>query len=226
MEIRRKGRRRCCPGESNAISCCSIWLIHALYQSNGEKFSPSPIESVLRSDPNVADALVVGVNQSQIGCLIFPRDPAATDKIESALKELIVQANGQSPSHAQLGREMCLILSSEERIKALPKSSKGTIQRGLAYDEFKPEIDRLYSTTANGHASSECKKALEGEELRQWLMERVLDIAGRSDHAEADDVLLEDSDLFSWGIDSVKAARLRFVMAQVRGISLTSNCLY
>lgn len=161
----------------------------------------------------------MGVNQSQVGCLIFPRDASKTDKVKSALQALITEANRQSPSHAQLGREMCFILTAEERIKALPKSSKGTIQRGLAYEEFKSEIYRLYSTTANGHEVAESKKQLEGEELRQWLMDRVREISGRSEQLEGQDELQEGSDLFSWGIDSVKAARLRFVMAQVRGIS-------
>ncbi|KAJ9115675.1 putative NRPS-like protein biosynthetic cluster [Naganishia adeliensis] len=182
--------------------------------SNGEKFSPGPIESVFRSNRNVADALVVGVNQSQIGCLIFPRDTTTTNKLESALDGLIAQANQQSPSHAQLGREMCVILTSAERTKALPKSSKGTIQRGLAYDEFKPEIDRLYTTAEDEDAASGSKKQLEGKELTQWLIDRVRGIAGLREHLAGDDELQEDSDLFSWGIDSVKAARLRFVIAQ------------
>lgn len=128
---------------------------------------------------------------------------------------LIAQANQQSPSHAQLGREMCVILTSAERTKALPKSSKGTIQRGLAYDEFKPEIDRLYTTAEDEDAASGSKKQLEGKELTQWLIDRVRDIAGLREHLAGDDELQEDSDLFSWGIDSVKAARLRFVIAQV-----------
>lgn len=113
---------------------------------------------------------------------------------------------------------MCVILISAERIIALPKSSKGTIQRGLAYDEFTAEIDRLYSTTEDGDAALDLKKQLEGEELKQWLMDRVHDIAGRVEHREGDDELHDDSDLFSWGIDSVKAARLRFVIAQASHI--------
>lgn len=193
------------------------------FQSNGEKFSPGPIESVFRSNPNVADALVVGVNQAQIGCLIFPRSISAIDKIKCDLDELTADANKQSPSHAQLGNEMCLVIDSEKRINALPKSSKGTIQRGLAYEEFTPEIYRLYSSIAPGDAASGSKQQLAGAELRQWLKDRVEDIVGRSDNREeGNEELQEDSDLFSWGVDSVKAARLRFAIAQV-GSTLSCN---
>lgn len=159
----------------------------------------------------VADALVVGVNQTQIGCLIFPRNVDNATDFEAELDGLIATANKEAPSHAQLGREMCLIISSRDRIDALPKSSKGTIQRGLAYDVFKPETDRLYSS----HSSSgpESKLQLDGSVLEQWLMGRVLEVAGQQQDGQ--ESLEADTDLFSWGIDSVKAARLRFLISQV-----------
>jgi hypothetical protein len=166
----------------------------------------------------IADALVVGVNQTQIGCLIFPRNIDQAGKLETELDGLIATANKEAPSHAQLGKEMCLVIESPERINALPKSSKGTIQRGLAYDVFKSETDRLYAPDPSG--SQERKLQLEGEDLKNWLVERVQEIAGQiaghRQHSDNQEPLQADTDLFSWGVDSVKAARLRFIMAQVR----------
>lgn len=134
-------------------------------------------------------------------------------KLEVELDGLIATANKEAPSHAQLGREMCLIIRAADRIEALPKSSKGTIQRGLAYDVFKPETDRLYSSNPSGE--QEVKLQLEGSDLEEWLLKRVLDVAGLAQAQDSQETLQVDTDLFSWGVDSVKAARLRFLMAQV-----------
>ncbi|KAJ9108879.1 hypothetical protein QFC21_000199 [Naganishia friedmannii] len=191
--------------------------------SNGEKLSPSPIEAVFRSSADIKDALVVGVNKTQIGCLIFPRAGDSLDKIQAELETLIQSANRQSPSHAQLGKEMCTVISSEKRASALPKSSKGTIQRGLAYDEFKPEIDRLFQQAEGGEVESGKKLQLDELALRNWLKGRVDELIGSAKRSDDDEELQTDTDLFSWGVDSVKAARLRSAILQ--NIDLGGNFL-
>jgi hypothetical protein len=178
-------------------------------QSNGEKMSPGPIEIILRSSPLIADALVVGSNRPQVGCLLFPADfPPPSDLVQQ-VSNLLKQANEQSPSHAQLGSEMCFVLAEAGRAAELPKSSKGTIQRGVAYDTYKSEIDTLYGDGAEGHRLN-----LAGRELEDWLLAKVGDIIGDSKRYK-DDVLGRETDLFSWGVDSVRAARLRFAMMKV-----------
>ncbi|KAJ9101904.1 putative NRPS-like protein biosynthetic cluster, partial [Naganishia cerealis] len=197
--------------------------------SNGEKFSPSPIEAVFRSFGDIKDALVIGVNKTQIGCLIFPWTFNSTGRIEAELENLIRSANEHSPSHAQLAKEMCSIISSEERANALPKSSKGTIQRGLAYDEFKPEIERLFQQAEGGQVESGEKQQLDSKELRQWLRQRVNEIVGSNKRSDGNEQLGEETDLFSWGVDSVKAARLRFAILQkidLGGNSLPLNAVF
>ena len=178
-------------------------------QSNGEKMSPGPIETILRSSPLIADALVAGSNRPQVGCLLFPADfPPPSDLVQQ-LSNLLKQANEQSPSHAQLGSEMCFVVAEADRAAELPKSSKGTIQRGVAYDTYKSEIDALYGDGAEGDRLS-----LAGRELEDWLLAKVGDIIGDSKRYK-DDVLGRETDLFSWGVDSVRAARLRFAMMKV-----------
>jgi hypothetical protein len=178
-------------------------------QSNGEKMSPGPIEIILRSSPLIADALVVGSNRPQVGCLLFPADfPPPVDLVQR-LTDLLKKANEQSPSHAQLGSEMCFVVAQAERAAELPKSSKGTIQRGVAYDTYKSEIDALYGDGAEGQ-----RLTIAGRELENWLLAKVEDVIGDSKRYK-NDVLDKETDLFSWGVDSVKAARLRFAMMKV-----------
>ena len=171
--------------------------------------SPGPIEIIIRSSPLIADALVVGSNRPQVGCLLFPTEfPPPSDLVQQ-LADLLKQANEQSPSHAQLGSEMCFVVGEAERAGELPKSSKGTIQRGVAYDTYKLEIDTLYGDGAEGN-----RLRIAGRELQDWLLAKVGDIIGDSKRYK-DDVLDSETDLFSWGVDSVRAARLRFAMMKV-----------
>ncbi|KAG7527660.1 hypothetical protein FFLO_06707 [Filobasidium floriforme] len=196
-----------------------------LVMSNGEKMSPGPIETILRSSNLIADVLVVGSNKPQIGCLLFPRTFPPPSDLVKQLANLIAQANEQSPSHAQLGDEMCLVISDPDRAAALPKSSKGTIQRGVAYDVYKDEIDAMYGES-NGADGD--KLDITGEELEKWLVDKVGEIMGDGKRYNQD-VFDAETDLFSWGVDSVKAARLRFAMMKdlnLGGQSLPMNVVF
>lgn len=173
--------------------------------------SPGAIETILRSSNLVADALVLGSNKPQVACLIFPQTFPPPSDLVNQLATLISQANEQSPSHAQLGSEMCYVVSDPDRAGILPKSSKGTIQRGVAYETYKTEIDNLYGES-NGADGD--KLDLSGGELERWLLDKVAEIMGDGKRFNQDE-LDGETDLFSWGVDSVKAARLRFAMMKV-----------
>lgn len=167
------------------------------------------MESILRSSPLVADALIVGVDKSQVGCLLFPASSASTTNLVEELSSAIAQANSDAPAHAQLASEMCLVISEPGRFEALPKSSKGTIQRGLAYQAFAGEIDRLYAATSD---ATQILKLSEAEAI-SWLSDVVDQIVGAG-HLTSDK-LSPDVDLFSWGVDSLRATRLRSAIIKV-----------
>lgn len=167
------------------------------------------MEAILRSSPLVADALVVGVDKSQVGCLVFPAPNAPAPDLIPKLDKFIKQANSDAPAHAQLATEMCLVIADPERIEQLPKSSKGTIQRGVAYQVFSDEIDRLYA--ASGGAKEGLR--LSEEEMTSWLSDLVDKVVGGSQLTS--EKLSPDSDLFSWGVDSLKATRIRSAIIKV-----------
>jgi hypothetical protein len=174
--------------------------------------SPGPIEGILRSSPLVADVLVVGADRPQIACLVFPSTFPPPKNLVEQLEPLIKEANDQSPSHAQLGSEMCLVIEDEKLAGSLPKSSKGTIQRGVAYDTFRDQIIGIYGERGTDDSD---KLGLSGEELEGWLIQKIEGIVGDARRYK-DDKIDRETDLFSWGVDSVKAARLRFAIMKVR----------
>lgn len=132
--------------------------------------------------------MVVGANRDQLGLLIILEPGEELGPQE--LQDLLAKANEASPSFAQLSNDMCTTIQGP-----LPKSSKGTIQRGVAYDQYEEDIDRLYTGTGKAE-----KRAL--SEMEQDLKEAVVSVAGR-------DGLELDTDLFNWGVNSLMATRLQ-----------------
>lgn len=138
---------------------------------------------------------MVGSDRPQLGLLVFTKAPLED---LSVLKPLLDAANRSSPSFAQLSIDMCLVIVGYA--KQLPKSSKGTVQRGSAYEVFANEIDALYA----GQADSKPKRSL--EEVQEGLRRLILDVAGEK---KRNLPLSLEADLFNWGVDSLMATRIR-----------------
>jgi len=167
---------------------------------NGEKFSPAAMESVLRSDPLVEEALVVGANQASSAALVFLTNEMETDRTEllKSLSETLIKVNISAPTYAQLYPDMIRFMTD---ISKLPRTSKGTVRRPIAEQVFATEINSLYHST-----SSTNTKSISGSDLEDFLMEAVEKVTSQKVHRR--------DDLFSLGFDSLKASRLRLKIIQ------------
>ncbi|OCF34514.1 hypothetical protein I316_03555 [Kwoniella heveanensis BCC8398] len=181
-------------------------------QSNGEKASPGPFETALRASQFLSDSLVVGSDRPQLGLLLFPRSSLSEitgTQLLDEMKPLLEEANKSSPSFAQISVDMCSIVT--DKTKALPKSSKGTVQRGVAYDVFKAEIEKLYEASAGGNEQTLIEERSK-EEIARHIQAVISDVAASRLKVDG---LKEDTDLFSWGLDSLMATRVRSSMQKV-----------
>lgn len=96
---------------------------------------------------------------------------------------------------------MCLDLNADGQLRELPKSSKGTIQRGVAYYRFAGEIAALYAATEGGELGKKTK-----DEVESVVRDIVESVAGSKCKVENLD---NETDLFAWGVDSLMATRIR-----------------
>lgn len=101
---------------------------------------------------------------------------------------------------------MCLVIDKESG-KELPKSSKGTVQRGMANERFKEEIKSLYAEVGEGDLP---KRTV--EEIQSELERIIIGVASSKFKVEG---LRSDTDLFSWGVDSLMAIRIRAGIVKV-----------
>lgn len=182
-----------------------------LAQSNGEKTSPAPLEDVLRQSPLVTDALVFGSNRSSIGALIVPASSFASPSVE-ALRSTLAAVNAIAPRHSQLSPELVVFLPPSA---VVPRASKGSLQRGRAYDVFAAEIEQAYlrfdGTAPEGSGS---KLTLEGEDLVRFIEGVVGEAVGEMAKGVG-----RDDDLFALGVNSLQAVRIRNALQKVKLLS-------
>ena len=195
--------------------------------TNGKKLLASHVESILQKSPLFQHALVFGQNRPLIGALLFPAPQDVTqdnEKVETDVRKLLLEIQTSMPPHARLAREMLRIMAAEDT-DALPKSSKGTVQRVRAYRQFQEAIDTLYDEFDPDVDSQDSSGGLQldEEQLLGWLSERVAEC---TPDGEAPD---QDADLFAAGIDSTASLRIRALMQRhlaLSGRKLSKNVVY
>ncbi|SPO25378.1 related to LYS2 - L-aminoadipate-semialdehyde dehydrogenase, large subunit [Ustilago trichophora] len=196
---------------------------------SGKKVSSTLAESKLKASPLVGEAIVFGANRAILGALVFANPEAASDgtffddklkvKMLQQLQPILAQINESSPPHAQLASEMIHLLPSSS-LPTIPRASKGTLQRGRAYQQFSSLIDQIYVDFEEGRSlrinpDQRGKAALHGTELIDWLQGEVERINGTR--------LQPDTDVFVAGVDSIQSARIRAAIHQ--GVELGGRLL-
>lgn len=168
---------------------------------NGEKANPVLFEQAACESPLVREAVVFGNERERVGMLIIPAD--STTEQAGILEDVwpaIERANMVMPAHAQLERNMIRVLSPED-VQRIPRTDKGNIIRAAFYRDFASVIDVVYKA----QVSSIEKVVLEREELLSFLRSEIK----YSLSADRQIKLEDDMDLFSLGVDSLQASRIR-----------------
>ena len=199
----------------------NAWKYHSRADSQltfrtGKKFDPAPLEASIATSPMVSDILVFGNDRHYPGALLF-RSPHSVEMPEEQLLEgiwpLIEKLNAESQDHARLSRSMLVVMS--RHAPGLEKSSKGTILRGLAEDNFRVEINKAYDgafdTDTNGQESGLASTIPDHDIPRtvSMIVEAIV---------KTKDPIPEDADLFSYGVDSIACIRIRAILKSVSDV--------
>ncbi|KAJ5160926.1 uncharacterized protein N7482_007930 [Penicillium canariense] len=172
---------------------------------NGEKVVPLPIEGIVKQDPLIHDAVVVGSGKPAPGILIFQTQAveAAAISEEEYLREIwptIQIANSRAERFAQITRDMVAILPYTA---TFPRTDKGSIIRSQVYLHYAKLIDNLYSRSEKlaGHLQ------LDFADTQSFLMQLCRDQLGLS-------LPSVTTSFLAAGIDSLKALHLRRLIVQ------------
>jgi hypothetical protein len=185
--------------------------------SNGEKVLPLPMEGCIRLNELVREAVVVGVDRSIPGVLVFrASDDLSDEEYLEAVWPSIVEANSHAEQFSQITKDMVTIMPADTEY---PRTDKGSIIRAQCYRKFAKEIDEMYERL-EGDSEGTLKLDLAG--IETFLTATYEDIVGHS---------LEslETDFFNAGIDSLRAIQMRRIIQKtlyLNGKQLSSNIVY
>ena len=196
-------------------STANAWMLSGraddvILMINGEKASPAPLEAVLKqSSELVRDALVFGSNRASLGVAIIPANSAWQ---REGFLSLVSEANKIAPAHAQISPELLILLPSSAEF---PRASKGSLQRGRAYEAFAKEIGDAYAAVGTDDGQNN-KLNLSGSALTDYISKAVKDILGTTSVGQ-------DDDLFSAGLNSLQSVKLRNAIQKVGSAMYSPN---
>ena len=198
----------------------SAWKYHSRTDSQltlvtGKKFDPAPLEAAIATSPLLANVLVFGNGQPYPGALLFRSNLSSGMSDEEILADVwpsIENLNGESQGHARLSKPMLVVLSWDT--PGLKKSSKGTILRSLAEKRFHADILKAYEGTSgidhNGQRG-DLGSSIADEDVPATVSEIIKSVMNTRDP------IPEDTDLFSFGVDSVACMHIRALLHRVSG---------
>ena len=189
------------------------WKYHSRADSQlilvtGKKFDPAPSEAAIRTCPLVQDVLIFGNGQPYPGALIF-RSPRSADMTNedfiSAVWPFIESLNTESQEHTRLSRSMLVVMPSDS--PNLVKSSKGTTMRGPSEENYAAAIMLAYKSglqvPTDGFLNAKEHATVLDEDVPAHVLKIVRDVL------ENTEVIPENEDLFTHGVDSVACMRIR-----------------
>lgn len=186
---------------------------------NGKKFAAGLIESRLKQSDLLDDAIVFGSNRALVGALLLPTpqacslDASAEERYQMVqrLQPHLDEINTTLPSHAKLSMEL-LCIPDAATAQAIPRSSKGTLQRGHAYRQLSSLFDQIYDRFEQGRLEGyPIKKSVQGEELISLLQKMIGRILNRKDQ---DAPFGKDLDFYKAGMDSIASVRIKAAIHQ------------
>jgi hypothetical protein len=172
---------------------------------SGKKADPLPLETALASVPGITDAAVFGAGRAYLGILLVPSQDNAIDDTEKIVWSVVEKINADASPHQRVPREMLVLLPSST---VFPRTAKGTMQRTLVFKQQEDAISNAYDAFERG--STGVKKVITNEEkMVEYVTSVVSSITDKMFNHDGLRGLDPDTDLFSWGVDSIQAARIR-----------------
>ncbi|TGZ83795.1 acetyl-CoA synthetase-like protein [Ascodesmis nigricans] len=191
--------------------------------TNGKKFDPTPLEESVRRIKGVEEAVMIGQNRERPGVLVFASAShgfdGEVDRLRREVVDRIKQASGAT-SFAAVESDTVILYTDG---RSLPKSSKGTMIRALAEEEYKTNIDAVYNRSENTPRCPGSPKVDNQDRgsVAIAVARIVGDVVGRD--------VMGDADLFLLGVDSVKSMIIRRKLMEeieIEGGELPMNVVF
>lgn len=176
--------------------------------ANGEKVNPIPLEQHVQGDPRLKGVMLIGNGRVQSALIIEPREPldeAGRVQLLATLKDRIEEANALTPSQGRVRRGMVICATPD---KPFARTGKGTIVRKLTEDDYKDEIEQLYSSSSQEdrlvtvNLKSSTKTVYEPAAVTSFLRQ-IIAVSFPQESTIGD-----DEDFIAHGLDSIQTLEI------------------
>ena len=186
----------------------NAWKYHSRADSQltlitGKKFDPAPLEASIATSRLLKDVFIFGDGKPYPGALLFRSEEGKDTLDENLITELeatLGQIHTESQSHVRLARNMLVPMPFMSQ--PLEKSSKGTTLRKIADEQYEANIEQAYTKVSLADGRN-----VEDEQVASTVKQIVAVAVGREDG------LGHDTDLFSYGVDSVACVQIRHALS-------------
>jgi hypothetical protein len=218
---------------------CCLWIIRQshdivlqLVLVNGKKVDPVPFETALNSaskETGISEAIVFGVNRAQIGVLVVQAPSQQPEDVKLRAWSVIEPINATVSGHARVSSLDMIVVIGPGIV--LPKSSKGTLQRPLIYQQYQKTIDQVYETLDTGPSGRPKKVFGSFDDIQEYTLQVIREVVTSSTKSKRgrEQNLSQDTDLFGYGVDSLQSARIRNRLQaelELNGKELPLNIVY
>lgn len=200
----------------------NAWKYHSRNDSQiilntGKKFDPTPLEdSIVSSSPLIHDALVFGTGKHVPGVLVFPALSSDQRKLDTAFEQeiwdIIRSVNSQGQIHTRIPRNMVVVMPQDT--EPLPRSSKGTILRNIAYQRFVKQIEAADTGGGALDGADTLSQTSSYQEVLKAVRQIVRTVTGEKG------ALHDGSDFYHHGVDSIMCSQIRGRLQRVIGREL------
>lgn len=175
--------------------------------ATGEKVRPTMLESLLKQQEGVREAVAFGDQQFELGVIVEPTEVIEADDLEkfkASIWPAIVEAGRQMDAHAGIvSTDTVLVVGPN----ALPRSDKGSVLRNTVAQKFAAQIAQVYR---NREAGVIIAPALDLSSPSSSI--RAL-VSEATKWQTSDSGWLDHDDFFARGMDSLQATQLRRLLA-------------
>ncbi|KAJ5678651.1 acetyl-CoA synthetase-like protein [Penicillium macrosclerotiorum] len=195
--------------------------------SNGEKFNPVTMETIIEGHPLISGVVLVGQSRFQAALLVEPSHDAPEMDSKIFLEEIWPTVQTANQSIAAHGRIMKSKIGFASKSKPFKRTPKGTVQRRAVLRDYEKEINAIYEAALEDDFTHALPKALDLASITEYTREIIVRVLEKPD-------ISIDQDLYSAGLDSlmtIQVARalqkgLQQRQTEVRPDAVTSQKVY
>lgn len=179
----------------------SLWKFYSrgddvIVLSNGEKFNPVTMETIMEGHPLVSKAVVIGEFRFQASLLIEPTFDVPKEETKRFIDEIWPAVQAANMTAVAHGRVMKSKIGLASKTKPFKRTPKGTTQRRAVLRDYEKEINAIYSAGPEEELKYYLPDTLDEASVRRYVRQTMAHILGKAD-------VSIDQDFYSTGLDSL-----------------------